>query len=62
MARYEVELTETVYHDPVTIDAESENNAEKKARDLWENGKMTTGESDLRFNVEVVDNGEHLQY
>ena len=57
MARYEVELTETVYHDPVAIEAGSEDDAEKKARALWEKGEMATGESDLRFNVEVVDNG-----
>ena len=57
MARYEIELTETVYHDPIVVEAESEDKAEGKAREAWENGEMTTGESDLRFNVEEVDNG-----
>ena len=57
MARYEVELTETVYHDPMVIEAESKDEAEIKAKEAWENGDMTTGESDLRFNVKEVNNG-----
>ena len=60
MARYEVELTETVYHDPIVVEAKSVDDAEGKAREAWENGNMTTGESDLRFNVEEVNNGQHL--
>ena len=55
MAKYEIELTETVYHDPLSLEAESKDEAEIKAREAWENGEMTTGESDLQFKVEMVD-------
>lgn len=57
MKRYEVELTETIYHDPISVEAESEEDAEQKARKSWEDGKMTTGESNLQFKVEVASNG-----
>ena len=54
MARYEVELTETIYHDSISVEADSTEGAEAKARAAWENGEMTTGESDLRFSTEEL--------
>ena len=59
MPKYKVELTERVYHDPMVIEAESEDDAERNARDAWENGEITTSESDLRFNVELIERSRH---
>ena len=55
-----VELTETVHHDPVMIDAESEDELEVKTREAWEDGRMLQSESGSRFNIEEVTDGQHV--
>lgn len=58
MPEYRVVVTEMNWHRPVTVEAESADNAKEVARDLWDNGHLKSAACDLRFNVSDSDGNE----
>ena len=57
MKQYKTSGRETCFLREITVEAESESDAEEAFREKWMNGEIDVCDSDLAVTVEEVDDG-----